>query len=233
MLLSYQRLEEEEGNRRWGGRGLVFVGGLIFATFLVSRASRREGVERITQVGEELFESSDCEKYMSTSVYTAQSCALWDQYQCDMGCGVGSQCESICGDMCSEGAGAICALVKMNSSTSLLSACAQAKDFAGAPEFQFPSWADERTPADWNGNVTHGPYYIAETSPFQNSSGCDHHLICTYRTDFFRTVMAQARVAVSSGAVPDFMGNHLALFNSPWFDVLCDWAESSFAEDLV
>eukprot|EP00622_Pseudochattonella_farcimen_P003813 FR739066.1.p1 GENE.FR739066.1~~FR739066.1.p1 ORF type:complete len:163 (+),score=5.76 FR739066.1:47-490(+) len=143
-----------------------------------------------------------------------------------MGCYGGTQCKYLCGEACSTGGGAICGLESMNSSESFLAACSRVSSFTPETDFVFAGWASERPPDDWNGNVTHGPYNFTETSPFANSSGCDHHLECTYWTDYYKAVMTEARRAVSAGTLPDFMGNHMALFNDPWLTYLCDWAAS-------
>ena len=208
----------------------------------------------------------DCSRYEDTNKYTADSCALWDEYQCDMACFKGTTCAYLCGDACSKGEGAICSVqtvrreptrmrsplsscisrggplmpphcllcpsvpCQMNSSTAFLAACARADSFTPTSNFSFPRWASERPPDDWNGNDTHTDdrYYTVETtSPFANSTGCDHHLECSFWTDFYKFLHDEARDLQDSGDVPNFLGSHMALLNDPWLKKLCEYATTT------
>jgi len=179
-----------------------------------------------------LFSSTDddCDKYENTDKYSAESCALWDEYQCDMACFKGTTCAYLCGEACSKGEGAICALQTMNSSSAFVAACARADTYSPTSNFSFPGWASERPPDDWNGNVTHNDdrYYVLETtSPFANSTGCDHHLECSFWTDYYKFLHDEARQLQDTGDVPNFLGSHMALLNDPWLKKMCNYAAST------
>ncbi|KAH8052481.1 hypothetical protein JL722_10024 [Aureococcus anophagefferens] len=59
----------------------------------------------------------NCSDYDDDTVYTNDSCVIYDEMSCDMYCVSGSWCDFFCGDECARGGGAICALTVLSNLT--------------------------------------------------------------------------------------------------------------------
>ena len=114
-------VDEAEKRRTVMKRGLrvAMAMGLAVSAILLSSvvAGGGRGKEQRTPFSQSddlpgLFSATDddCDKYEGSEKYTAESCALWDEYQCDMACSEGTTCAYLCGEACSKGEGAICGL---------------------------------------------------------------------------------------------------------------------------
>ena len=96
----------------------------------------------------------DCAEFDDATIYTNASCTYWDTKACDAFCSdTNGWCNKLCGDACSEGSGAPCALGVLSN---LTQTCATRADWTSA----LPTSAVS-APSDW-------------TRTEGSSLGCDH-----------------------------------------------------------
>ena len=106
----------------------------------------------------------NCSDYDDDTVYTNDSCVVYDQMSCDMYCISGSWCDHFCGDECARGGGAICALTVLSN---LTKSC-EKNGLCSAPGEDTSVESDDLAPTP------------KPTASRASANGCDHHAICSY-----------------------------------------------------
>jgi len=106
----------------------------------------------------------NCSDYDDDTVYTNDSCVVYDEMSCDMYCVSGSWCDFFCGDECARGGGAICALTVLSN---LTKSC-EKHGLCSAPGSVSSVESDDSAPTP------------KPTASRASANGCDHHAICSY-----------------------------------------------------
>lgn len=143
--------------------------GTIFSLFLIPWAQTTplspQGQE--SSSSSSLLKALKCLNYDDDTVYTNDTCKAYDERTCDIVCTENSWCHHLCGtgsDSCSDGAGAICAMMKF---LNMSQTCKKVKMIADS------KGVSALLPDD---TIDYGALDKTEVT----GTGCDDHVYCKY-----------------------------------------------------